>query len=92
MGQDGRLMDVCRTASFPYLLYVGSGQIEQKLRRDSGAEPPQGVLLSMTHRTPVCPGASYKAERGHSSMLQMCQAWTHLWGRRWELGGVLLHL
>lgn len=84
-------MDEYRTASFPYLFYAGSGQMEHKLRRDSGAELPQGVLLSMTHRTPGCPGASYKAERGHSSMLQMCQAWTHLWGKRWESQGVLLH-
>lgn len=50
------------------------------------------LLLCMTHRTPGCPGASYEAETGHSSVLQMCQAWTHLWGKRWKPGGVLLHL
>lgn len=29
--------------------------------------------MCMTHRMPGCPGASYEAERGHSSVLQMCQ-------------------
>lgn len=46
MEQDGRLTDECRTASFPYLLHAGPGQMDHKPRRDNDAELPQGMLLS----------------------------------------------
>lgn len=46
MEQDGRLTDECRTASFPYLLHAGPGQMDHKPRRDNDVELPQGVLLS----------------------------------------------
>lgn len=36
----------CRTASFPYLLHAGPGQMDHKPRRDNDAELPQGMLLS----------------------------------------------
>lgn len=36
----------CRTASFPYLLHAGPGQMDHKPRRDNDVELPQGMLLS----------------------------------------------